>query len=103
MVNETAFNCTNVQCVITSSGEAQKCHQRPKCEGMPNTNNKIEGTFTDLKKNLNNHSGMSIQNRMRFISGYLTKEVFKGVSLPACKMTHTPGFYYSFSLDLYLF
>ena len=28
------------------------------CKGMPNTNNKIEGVFTDLKKNLNNHSGM---------------------------------------------
>ena len=26
---------------------------------MPNTNNKIEGTFTDLKKNLNNHSGLT--------------------------------------------
>ena len=37
---------------------------------MPNTNNKIEGTFTDLKKNLNNHSGMSQENRKRFISGF---------------------------------
>ena len=41
------------------------------CEGMPNTNNKIEGTFTDLKKNLNNHSGMSVDNRKRFIIGFL--------------------------------
>lgn len=40
------------------------------CEGMPNTNNKIEGTFTDLKKNLNNHSGMTQENRKRFISGF---------------------------------
>lgn len=40
------------------------------CPGMPNTNNKIEGTFTDLKKNLNNHSGMSLMNRKRFISGF---------------------------------
>ena len=38
--------------------------------GMPNTNNKIEGTFTDLKKNLNNHSGMSEMNRKRFICGF---------------------------------
>lgn len=45
-------------------------YQDPLCEGMPNTNNKIEGTFTDLKKNLNNHSGMSIENRKRFISGF---------------------------------
>ena len=39
-------------------------------EGMPNTNNKIEGTFTDLKRNLNNHSGMSKENRKRFIDGF---------------------------------
>ena len=45
-------------------------YQQPGCEGMPNTNNKIEGTFTDLKKNLNNHSGMSKENRKRFISGF---------------------------------
>lgn len=44
--------------------------QRPDCAGMSNTNNKIEGTFTDLKKNLNNHSGMSEMNRLRFISGF---------------------------------
>ena len=37
---------------------------------MPNTNNKIEGTFTDLKKNLNNHSGLTQKNRKRFISGF---------------------------------
>ena len=37
---------------------------------MPNTNNKIEGTFTDLKKNLNNHSGLTTENRKRFISAF---------------------------------
>lgn len=45
-------------------------YQDPECKGMPNTNNKIEGTFTDLKKNLNNHTGMSIENRKRFICGF---------------------------------
>lgn len=45
-------------------------YQEDTCEGMPNTNNKIEGTFTDLKKNLNNHSGMSEVNRKRFICGF---------------------------------
>jgi len=45
-------------------------YQREDCKGMPNTNNKIEGTFTDLKKNLNNHSGLTLQNRKRFISGF---------------------------------
>ena len=40
------------------------------CAGMPNTNNRIEGVFTDLKKNMNNHSGMSEDNRKRFICGF---------------------------------
>ena len=44
--------------------------QEEGCEGMPNTNNKLEGTFTDLKKNLNNHSGMNEENRKRFIHGF---------------------------------
>ena len=43
-------------------------YQLPECVGM--TNNKIEGTFTDLERNLNNHSGMSKENRKRFISGF---------------------------------
>lgn len=45
-------------------------YQEEECEGMPNTNNKIEGVFTDLKKNLNNHSGMGEDGRKRFISGF---------------------------------
>ena len=45
-------------------------YQQPECKEMPNTNNTIEGTFTDLKKNLDNHSGMSKENRKRFISGF---------------------------------
>lgn len=45
-------------------------YQEKGCEGMPNTNNKLEGTFTDLKKNLNNHSGMNEENRKRFICGF---------------------------------
>ena len=45
-------------------------YQREDCKGMPNTNNKIEGTFTDLKKKLNNHSGLTKENRKRFISGF---------------------------------
>lgn len=44
--------------------------QQSECVGMPNTNNKIEGTFTDLKRNLNNHSGMTKENRKRFIIGF---------------------------------
>lgn len=52
-------------------------YQRDELDGMPNTNNKIEGTFTDLKKNLNNHSGMSIENRKRFISGYFIDKLYR--------------------------
>lgn len=39
-------------------------------EGMPNTNNTIEGTFTDMKKNLRNHPGMSEANRKRMMNGF---------------------------------
>ncbi|MGB4627070.1 MAG: hypothetical protein WBI36_04630 [Erysipelotrichaceae bacterium] len=45
-------------------------YQEEGNEGLPNTNNKLEGKFTDLKKNLNNHSGMSKKNRKRFIDGF---------------------------------
>ena len=45
-------------------------NQREDCKGMPNTNNKFEGTFTDLKKNLNNHSGLTQENRKRSSLGF---------------------------------
>ena len=48
---------------------------RPECSGMPSTNNKIEGTFSDLKKLLNNHHGMSKKNRKRFIIGFFLKRL----------------------------
>lgn len=50
-------------------------YQKEELRGMPNTNNKIEGTFTNLKKHLNNHSGMTKENRKRFISGFFLKMV----------------------------
>jgi len=37
---------------------------------MPNTNNKIEGTFTNLKKRLNVHSDMTEMSRKRLICGF---------------------------------
>ena len=43
---------------------------KESCEGMPNTNNKIEGTFTNLKKRLNVNSGMTEMSRKRLISGF---------------------------------
>lgn len=39
-------------------------------EGMPNTNNMIEGTFTDMKKALRNHPGMNEENRKRMMNGF---------------------------------
>ena len=45
-------------------------YQEEECKGMPNTNNKIEGTFTSLKNSIRNHSGMTEENRKRFISGF---------------------------------
>ncbi|MDR1343238.1 MAG: hypothetical protein LBK18_08315 [Prevotellaceae bacterium] len=39
-------------------------------ENMPNTNNALEGTFAALKNSLRNHSGMSKENRKRFIDGF---------------------------------
>ena len=39
-------------------------------DGMPNTNNLIEGTFTDMKKNIRNHPGMKEESRKRMIDGF---------------------------------
>ena len=46
-------------------------YQKQGNYGLSNTNNKLEGTFTDLKKNLNNHSRMSKENRKRFVDRFL--------------------------------
>lgn len=39
--------------------------------GIPNTNNQLEGSFTDLKNKLRNHNGMNIINRKQFIDEFL--------------------------------
>lgn len=57
-------------------------YQRPDCAGMPNTNNKIEGTFTDLKKNLNNHSGLSVDHRKQFITAFFQSKPEGHPNLP---------------------
>jgi len=47
---------------------------------LPNTNNQLEGTFTDLKNKLRNHNGLSRKRKERFINGFLkvsTPKVFK--------------------------
>lgn len=40
--------------------------------GLPNTNNQLEGTFTDLKNKLRNHNGLSRKRKEKFINDYLT-------------------------------
>jgi hypothetical protein len=44
--------------------------------GLPNTNNQLEGTFTDLKNKLRNHNGLSRKRKEKFINGF-----FKASSL----------------------
>lgn len=44
--------------------------------GIPNTNNALEGKFTDLKTKLRNHNGLSRKNKEVFIDEY-----FKGTFL----------------------
>jgi hypothetical protein len=39
--------------------------------GLPNTNNQLEGTFTDLKNKLRNHNGLSRKRKEKFINGFL--------------------------------
>ncbi len=38
--------------------------------GIPNTNNALEGMFTDLKSKLRNHNGLSKERRKKFIDEY---------------------------------
>ncbi|GBU08716.1 hypothetical protein AwDysgo_20470 [Bacteroidales bacterium] len=38
--------------------------------GIPNTNNGLEGLFTDLKTKLRNHNGLSKEHRKSFIDHY---------------------------------
>ncbi len=45
--------------------------------GLPNTNNQLEGTFTDLKNKLRNHNGLSRQRKEKFINGFLKESALK--------------------------
>ena len=38
--------------------------------GIPNTNNALEGIFTDLKTKLRNHNGLAQKHRKVFIDEY---------------------------------
>jgi hypothetical protein len=50
-------------------------YDHPKM-GIPNTNNALEGMFSDLKTKLRNHPGMSKEHREKFIDEYF-RESFK--------------------------
>ena len=41
--------------------------------GLPNTNNGLEGIFSDIKTKLRVHSGLSAEHRKKLINEYLTR------------------------------
>ena len=41
--------------------------------GLPNTNNGLEGIFSDIKTKLRVHSGLSAEHRMKLIDEYLSR------------------------------
>lgn len=44
--------------------------------GIPNTNNALEGTFTDIKTKLRVHSGMKKSNRQKFLDEYISRHYY---------------------------
>ena len=44
--------------------------------GIPNTNNALEGTFTDIKSKLRVHSGIKKANRSRFLDEYIARHYY---------------------------
>ena len=43
---------------------------------IPNTNNALEGTFTDIKSKLRIHSGMKKLNRQKFLDEYISRHYY---------------------------
>lgn len=41
--------------------------------GLPNTNNALEGTFSDLKNKVRAHSGISKENRKKLLDEYIKR------------------------------
>ena len=44
--------------------------------GIPNTNNALEGTFTDIKSKLRVHSGIKKANRGKFLDEYIARHYY---------------------------
>ena len=49
--------------------------QRYKCKDrvIPNTNNGLEGIFSDIKSNVRVHSGLTREHRKKLIDEYLSR------------------------------
>lgn len=45
-------------------------YQRPECAGMPNTNNKIKGIFSNLRNSLQDYKDTTEERRRQFIIDY---------------------------------
>lgn len=50
-------------------------YDRPEL-GLPNTNNSLEGTFTDIKSKLGVHSGIGRSNRIKFLDEYISRHCY---------------------------
>lgn len=44
--------------------------------GIPNTNNALEGSFTDIKTKVRVHSGMKKSNREKFLDEYISRHYY---------------------------
>ena len=64
------YKCDNFYAPQSEGAIAWDDPDLEKVRGMPNTNNMIEGTFTDMKKALRNHPGMIEENRKRMMNGF---------------------------------
>lgn len=73
-----------------------------KVKGMPNTNNMIEGTFTDMKKALRNHPGMIKENRKRMINGFFLAYAKLHNKIRRQPLRLSPKLHYAYWMALFL-
>lgn len=50
-------------------------YQNDDDKNIPNTTNKLEGLFSELKRQLNCHKGLNKQRKLLFINGFLFKRM----------------------------
>ena len=68
--------------------------------GIPNTNNGLEGKFSDLKSKLRNHNGLSKEHRMVFIDEYFRATFLVWGCLIRQPQTKFPSFLLTIKPDL---